>query len=322
VVPTTYDIDYQLGEITMGRPLNKKYFGNRNIGSTSVTTDNGIGGQGVASAAVITKGSYQTRPVITFTAPQLPNGVTATGTITSEVLSAAVSGTQTGTYLVGDLITVSTPGGSAIAYVATLSTGAVATVNFTGTGAYAGDFTSLTAGGACTATGGSGAGVVLTLTYRAKTVVITDPGSGYSAAPTATATLSVTINTITMLASSAVGGQEPAIIPQAFIATQSLPGDIIKQVSGYRYKVITSESVNNIPTICKLVAATPAAVGEMVIPATDSTGNTYFVTKLTNHRAVLTQAVLSTTFQFATGSVANWTFGTAVVNVSVKITNA
>ena len=33
----------------MGRPLNKKYFGNRNIGSTSTTTDDGIGGEGLAA---------------------------------------------------------------------------------------------------------------------------------------------------------------------------------------------------------------------------------------------------------------------------------
>ena len=36
----------------MGRPLNKKYFGNRNIGSTSTTADNGIGGEGVESVTI------------------------------------------------------------------------------------------------------------------------------------------------------------------------------------------------------------------------------------------------------------------------------
>ena len=36
----------------MGRPLNKKYFGNRNIGTTG-TTDNNIGGEGVAGRAKI-----------------------------------------------------------------------------------------------------------------------------------------------------------------------------------------------------------------------------------------------------------------------------
>jgi hypothetical protein len=83
----------------MGRPLNKKYFGNRNIGSASVTTDDGIGGNGVASAAVTVAGSYTTtRPLFTFSAPTIPGGVTATGTVTSEVLSAAVGGVQTRAY--------------------------------------------------------------------------------------------------------------------------------------------------------------------------------------------------------------------------------
>lgn len=94
----------------MGRPLNKKYFGNRNIGANgnevngpnSNSTNYGddrIGGEGVASAAITVAGSYTTnRPAFTFTGPEIPGGVTATGTITSEVLSAAIGGTQTRAY--------------------------------------------------------------------------------------------------------------------------------------------------------------------------------------------------------------------------------
>ena len=40
----------------MGRPLNKKYFGNRNIGTTS-TADTNIGGEGVESYGTIVAGS-------------------------------------------------------------------------------------------------------------------------------------------------------------------------------------------------------------------------------------------------------------------------
>jgi hypothetical protein len=65
----------------MGRPLNKKYFGNRNIGTTA-TTDNGIGGQGVASVTI--SGTWaefaSATTTVVFSAPQLPGGVTATGT--------------------------------------------------------------------------------------------------------------------------------------------------------------------------------------------------------------------------------------------------
>tara|TARA_R110000868_G_scaffold733_1_gene5331 strand:- start:520 stop:1203 length:684 start_codon:yes stop_codon:yes gene_type:complete len=65
----------------MGRPLNKKYFGNRNIGTTG-TADDGIGGEGVASATITGAGTgYTTGNVATFSAPQLPGGVTATGTV-------------------------------------------------------------------------------------------------------------------------------------------------------------------------------------------------------------------------------------------------
>jgi hypothetical protein len=68
----------------MGRPLNKKYFGNRNIGSASVTTDDGIGGQGVESVTIsgVWSGFTQATSTVVFSAPNLPGGVQATGTVT------------------------------------------------------------------------------------------------------------------------------------------------------------------------------------------------------------------------------------------------
>lgn len=79
----------------MGRPLHKKYFGNRNIGSASVTTDDGIGGQAVASIAVTGSFSGKTTATpyaVTISAPNLPNGVQAVATIT---FSSATAGTVT-----------------------------------------------------------------------------------------------------------------------------------------------------------------------------------------------------------------------------------
>ena len=68
----------------MARSLNKKYFGNRNIGSASVTTDDGIGGKGIASVTIggVWSGFTQATSTVTFSAPELPGGVTATGTVT------------------------------------------------------------------------------------------------------------------------------------------------------------------------------------------------------------------------------------------------
>ena len=79
----------------MGRPLNKKFFGNRNIGSASTTADNGIGGQAVASIAVTGTFSGKTTGTpyaVTIGAPNLPTGKLAAATIT---FSSATAGTVT-----------------------------------------------------------------------------------------------------------------------------------------------------------------------------------------------------------------------------------
>ena len=68
----------------MGRPLNKKFFGNRNIGSASTTADNKIGGSRVGSVTVggvNNSTGYLTGEAVTFSTPDLPGGVTATGTV-------------------------------------------------------------------------------------------------------------------------------------------------------------------------------------------------------------------------------------------------
>jgi hypothetical protein len=131
----------------MGRPIKKKYFGNtnspyQNQASGGVT---GTGGESVASVTLNALGAYTVRPTFTFTAPTLPGGVTATGTITSEVESVtAVGGTQTG-YTVGQLVTVD--GTDAVLRVATIGgTGGDDALTFDFTGGSRGTFTTLTTG--------------------------------------------------------------------------------------------------------------------------------------------------------------------------------
>jgi hypothetical protein len=120
----------------MGRPLHKKYFGNRNIGSASVTTDDGIGGQAVASIAVTGTFSGKTTATpyaVTISAPNLPTGVQAVATIT---FSSATAGTVTVTeggsgYTSVPTTTCSLGGGSGtVTLTATLAvdTGAVGSV--------------------------------------------------------------------------------------------------------------------------------------------------------------------------------------------------
>ena len=74
----------------MGRPLNKKYFGNRNIGSTA-TTDNGIGGEGVASVTIAgTNNNYIAVPTATFANNVVANTLTA-NVVTANVTTSTIS---------------------------------------------------------------------------------------------------------------------------------------------------------------------------------------------------------------------------------------
>lgn len=69
----------------MGRPIKKKYFGNTNTGDASTRSDDGIGGEGVSSIAVVTSGTlYSTSTTVIWTAsaPQIVGGVASTGTLT------------------------------------------------------------------------------------------------------------------------------------------------------------------------------------------------------------------------------------------------
>lgn len=60
----------------MGRPIASKYFGNRNV--------DGVGGEGVLAANVFVAGTgyFSANAAVTFTAPQIAGGSTATGTLT------------------------------------------------------------------------------------------------------------------------------------------------------------------------------------------------------------------------------------------------
>ena len=297
----------------MGRPLNKKYFGNRNTGSASTTADNGIGGGYVASVTITNQGAYTTATTMSFATPDKSalGAVRATGTIVYEATSATVSGTMVG-YSVGDLLTVTTAGGSAIAYVATIGgTGGddVLTVNFTGTGASRGSFTSLSAGAQATTTDDGGTGCTLTITYRVKSITITEPGSGYTDAADAEVTFaggSAAGTAVLATDSGAVGSttnQENAINMTAFLTGGSSGNvDIKKQVSGNRYKVTDGTRTG----IVKLKASAVSAAGEATIVATDATGCTYYVTKLTAHKATLTRFG-GGSYEFATGQAVPWT---------------
>lgn len=332
----------------MGRPLNKKYFGNRNYGVTSPTDDQ-LGGEGVASVTLGTLGSYTTRPTITFPVPQIANGTRATGTVTSEVLSAITSNGTTGTgYQVGDLVTFTGITG-VTGYVATVGSGVgeIQSITFTQAGTSRGNFTTLPSGVTNVAVvGGHGTLGTVNILFRAKAVAITLKGSGYTGSEAApTFTQSVTGTTVLTTDSGAVGSttnQENAIIAYAYISGSLVEVDIQKQISSKRYRVNKSGDTGAYERVGTRIARlrydaeaglansnpyTAAEGVEMNIVAFDSEGKTYLVRKLTGRTCTLnpkaiTRLSSSAGTQFAAGTQVKWSFSSAVLNTSVQIENA
>jgi hypothetical protein len=281
----------------MGRPLNKKYFGNTNTPQ--------IGGEGVASVTLDALGSYTTRPTVTFSAPENPTGVTATGTVVSEILSVVISGTMTGyeaqdeIYFGDAVITVDiggVDGGSITA--ATVTT--------------RGSFTTLASGAQATTTNGDGEGALITVTYRAKSVTITNAGSGYVSALDAAPTFTQSVTGTSVLTSVKFNA---ITITGRVVAGSTVALDIVRQVGSRRYSVTDGTNTG----VVQLTSDAVDAAGEAQIVATDSDAGTYYVTKLTARRAVVTRG---TGTQFATGASVPWVLDTAVENVSIKVPNA
>ena len=181
---------------------------------------------------------------------------------------------------------------------------------------------------------GTGSGCYTDVYYGVKTISVTEKGSGYISVADALPTFSTVTGSEVRATGAAVlttdaGGyintsgdnmnannQENAILIYAKTTSGGTVqlGDIIKQSNARSYKVKTADGI----AIVKLVAGTPA-FGQATITATDSAGGTYYVTKLTAHKALLTR---NTGTQFATGQSVKWSFGSAVASSSVTIDNA
>jgi len=315
----------------MGRPLNKKYFGNRNIGSISTITDNGIGGEGLATVATGTAGSgYSTGVTLTVAAPTLPGGVTA---LVSVAVSARVANgtggvvtgytvTERGSgYRTAPSVTVVKP-----ATVTGTFSGVSGTKVLTTTGSTAGIFPGMTVTGDTGLGTGTAANsvVVDTVDSATQVTVLTNndgtitsatlsfADSGASAVP-GTRTLTTDSGNV-----GTVTNQENAIV--CFAKTTSggtrIIGDIIKQVSTNRYKVKTANGT----AVCQLVTDGSTGYLKMDITAYDTAedpgvAGEYWVAKLTSRVVTLVAKDDNSTIggtDFTNGTKVKWGFGTAV----------
>lgn len=286
----------------MGRPISDRYFGNRDLGN--------VGGKSVTAVALGTAGTgYSQGLTATVSLPQIASGVRATvtpvvnpatGAITSYTVTNGGGGYSSATVTLVPAATVTPTGaGTSSEFTITVSnaTGIYAGMGVTGTGV----------GVSAKVTGVVGLVVTVSVANASTvsgTITFTDVGA--SGVP----------GTVTV---AQVGEPNqtysPAISLTALTvgATPRANSDIVKQKGSRRYLVQNQDG----SAICKLVAATPA-IGQASLVATDSLGKTYYVTKLTEHKALLTQSG-SGPWQFATGVSVGWTFGTPVLSVSVQI---
>ena len=196
------------------------------------------------------------------------------------------------------------------------------------------------------------AGCTLDVYYGVNTITVTEKGSGYIGTETVTFTaadagLSETRATGTIVLTQDTGlvgsatNQENAIIARVYYDGEVQIADIIKQQSARNYVVIVQSQPgvdtekDDEPALAKLVNHVPVdntpidaeypRAREMTIRATDDNGNTYFVTKLTAHKARLWRDTNNESeWLFANGESARWTFGNAQAGErkSVTIENA
>jgi hypothetical protein len=331
----------------MGRPLHKKFFGNRNTGSTSTEADNGIGGQGVASVTIGgTNNNYIAVPTATFAAPTLPNGVTATaGAITMVVKSVSIdngggsyldeevvtlgsgsaaggTGTVDGTYTTRASFRIkSIDGGGAATSIELVNGGSYTVLAYNGATAVSNPGSTVTQ---MFTTGGTGNNLRVTITWGVLAVPVSESGSGYVSAPAITMTGNATKAAVLTVDTGGVPGsttnQENAItMTGRIVAGATVELDVIKQTGARRYLVTDGTNTG----VVELVGDAVDAAGEANIIATDSASGTYYVTKITAHRALVVPGT-GTQFPLVNGSAQSipWELDTAVLNTSVRVANA
>lgn len=326
----------------MGRPLAKRFFGELNTDDTGFNQDTyqrnagaGIGGGGVASINWSNYGSWLSSaggaaaPLagLALPAPSLPGGVQATWT---NYFGASTVTTGAGSVglVVGETYEYAPIPGLVVTVATSSNNGTNATFTVNAAGSTTALLTDLTGVNLTRKTGSGAATFLVDIKLKIVNTVITDPGSGYVGTETFTVTLAnsasgtVPVGTLVLSASSGTSYTSdafPAIIAYGKTTSggSNLIGDIVRQRGSRRYYFTTADG----SAVCQLVAATPSTAGEMSIVATDSTGCTYYVTKLTRHKALLTRFG-GGSYEFADGAAVGWTFDAPTLNTTVQIANA
>jgi hypothetical protein len=302
----------------MGRPIKKRFFGSLAGGTLA-------GGEGVSLLTVNGANSYSAGTTISFAASPI-GGTTAAASITfvasadnapgnGNVASYSITTAGTG-YTSAPAVTFNKPANVVVDGFTQIAGKVFKFSSGVTSGIYAGMvanafFTTTTLGNPTRVVSVDVASGNITMS-TANTAAISSPVSfgdvGRLGAITATLIAAVTsANTIQA---------------NAWIGTTESSGniaDIVAQKGSRRYRVtnsVTTGVVRLVANAAVVAAGGPTQAGEMTITATESTGATYFVSKLDSRTATIWRV---TGTQFANVQQVPWTTNAAVANVSVKI---
>lgn len=298
----------------MGRPINKKYFGNLNRPYDNEQTggNSGVGGESVSSTITVSNSGtlYSQGTTVAIGAPNVAGGIPATisysinsaGNITVSIVESGTGYTSAPSITPTKATTVNTVG--------TATNTSYTLTNLTSVaGIYVGMLASAPFGMEPTnyVAGVNGTSVTLTKAMNLSTsslaIAFSDEGTSFSVS---TALTTVTQNAISFTS---------FLLAKDGGANAVARGDILKQESSRRYLVKNSEGVGQV----KLVATDAIAEGEMTIIATDGSGATFFVEKLTAHKATVVSRTSTSTAVVASGSAVGWTLGASTGTNQVTI---
>ena len=294
----------------MGRPINKKYFGNTNAGSASTHLDNGIGGEAIASISISNSGTLYSQGITaTISEPQLPGGVRAlvtpvvptTGALAGNITGFGISERGSGYTSASVSITTAT----AVTSASTGTSGIATIYPASTTGIYVGMrvIGANISSSATFVTGVTNGAVALTW-VNAGTVNASIDFISVGAGFAGTVSLQgLRQNAIDFL----------AWVPTATNGTlntggSAVLGDIVKQQGTKRYYVKTAQGYG----VCTLTTGTVTR-GTLTIIASDWNGNTYWVTRLESRKARLWRKTQngSNAWVYTTNDLARWSLNAA-----------
>lgn len=299
----------------MGRPIKRKFIGTT-VGGASLA-----GGEGISSIAYTNRGTRYSAG-ITVTSAVSPIGgiravitpvtVFANGAINTATIDTAGTG-----YTTAPVLTITKPGNVTVTGTndAFWQDGSNLRLSST-TGLFVGMYSNVA---------GKSTVYIATIYSDGNIRGSNTYGNVSSGTPIAFGDTGASGSLTAVLAAAVTTGN--TIQANAWTTTSGIgqQADIVAQKGSRRYRVTNATETDVVRLIKSTecgaanTAGGPPAAGLMTITATDSTGGTYWVTKIDSRTATITPGGTGPGSQFSANAQAIWSMNAAVVNTTVKL---